>query len=113
MRKAQSETTRKFYVAVGKKIADARKRFPKTQEALAADLKVNRATVVNMERGRQQLLLHTIVRVARSLNVAAESLIPEYTFEDIAITNFVNDPNAVAWIEESLNADEAEVSHGR
>ena len=112
MRKAQSETTRKFYVAVGKKISEARRRFPKTQEALAADLSVNRATVVNIERGRQQLLLHTIVRIARSLNVTTESLIPEFSFEGIAIKNFVDDPNAVAWIENSLSAEVTEEPHG-
>lgn len=111
MRKAQTEATRKFYVAVGKKIAEVRSKFPKTQEALATDLKVNRVTVVNMERGRQQLLLHTIVQIARSLNVAPESLIPAFASEEVAVKNFVDDVEGAAWIESSLNTEE-EAPHG-
>jgi len=106
MRRTQSEAARKFYVAVGKKIAEARRDFPKTQEALAADLKLTRVTVVNIERGRQQLLLHTIVLIARSLNVKPESLIPEFFADEVAVKNFVADPSGAAWIESSLKTEE-------
>lgn len=102
MRKAQTAATRKFYVSVGKKIAEARSKFPKTQQALAADLKVNRVTVVNIERGRQQLLLHTIVLIGRSLNVKPESLIPEFVSDEVAVKDFVANPGGAAWIESSL-----------
>ena len=109
MRRTQSEATKKFYVAVGKRIAEARRNFPKTQEALAADLKVTRVTVVNIERGRQQLLLHTIVLVARSLNVRPESFIPELSADEIAVKNFVANPVGAAWIEKLTK----EKAHGR
>lgn len=106
MRKEQTEATRQFYIAVGKRIADARRKLPnKTQEALAAELGVGRATVVNIERGRQQLLLHTIVRIADCLKVPLQDLIPELSSEDVAITNFVQLPEAIAWIESSISAD--------
>lgn len=49
-----------------------------TQEALASKISLSRTSVINIEKGRQQLLVHMLVDIARSLNVAPVDLIPEF-----------------------------------
>lgn len=108
MRKARTEATRIFYAAVGKKISEVRRRQEMTQEALASAITLTRTSVVNIELGKQQLLLHTLVKIARALRVPPLHLIPDISPDDElvskAISNFVSDPKARAWIETSITS---------
>lgn len=64
-----------FYEAVGRRIRDAR-HGKLTQEALASIVSLTRTSIVNIEQGRQQLLLHTLIDIARALQVQPADLIP-------------------------------------
>jgi transcriptional regulator with XRE-family HTH domain len=66
-----------FYQKLGSQIRAARKKALLTQEALAAKISLTRATVTNIEKGRQQLLVHTLIDIAEALNVPPASLLPE------------------------------------
>lgn len=66
-----------FYRELGRCIREAREKSHLTQEALAVEVSLTRTSVTNIEKGRQQLLVHTLVQISRALNVAPESLLPE------------------------------------
>ncbi|MBI3774474.1 MAG: helix-turn-helix transcriptional regulator [Gammaproteobacteria bacterium] len=75
MRHSSLEENRDFYTAVGRRVADIRK-GRMTQETLAEKLNLTRTSVINIEKGRQQVLLHTLVNIARALQVSPTDLIP-------------------------------------
>jgi transcriptional regulator with XRE-family HTH domain len=47
-----------------------------TQEALAKKVSLTRTSIINIEKGRQQILLHNLVDIARALQVSPAELIP-------------------------------------
>jgi transcriptional regulator with XRE-family HTH domain len=66
-----------MYVALGIAIRKSRdsKVPPMTQEGLAGASGIARATIANIERGRQHVLVHTLVRIMRALDVKFEDLV--------------------------------------
>jgi transcriptional regulator with XRE-family HTH domain len=78
MRRARFEENRDFYAAVGQRIAKARD-GRLTQEALAKKTALTRTSIVNIEKGRQQILLHTLVDIAQALHLPVTELIPDTT----------------------------------
>jgi transcriptional regulator with XRE-family HTH domain len=66
-----------FYADVGRRIRKAREAFGMTQEGLASLVSLTRTSVTNIEKGRQKILLHTIVDIATALRVAPADLLPE------------------------------------
>lgn len=48
-----------------------------TQEGLASLVSLTRTSITNIEKGRQKILLHTIVDIASTLRVAPADLLPE------------------------------------
>lgn len=65
------------YAAVGARISRARRSIEMTQDALAACVGLTRASLTNIESGRQRIQLHTLLKVARVLNVSAATLLPD------------------------------------
>jgi transcriptional regulator with XRE-family HTH domain len=63
-------------LAVGRRIA-ARRAGRITQELLASKASLTRTSIINIEKGRQQILLHTLVDIANALQVSPIELIPE------------------------------------
>lgn len=53
-----------------------------TQEALASKISLSRTSVINIEKGRQQLLVHTLVDIARALHVTPADLIPDFQSDE-------------------------------
>jgi transcriptional regulator with XRE-family HTH domain len=53
--------------------------FRLTQEALASQVALTRTSITNIERGRQKLLLHTLVDIAHALSVEPAELLPVRT----------------------------------
>ncbi|MBN8648312.1 MAG: helix-turn-helix domain-containing protein [Caulobacterales bacterium] len=50
-----------------------------TQEALAAKIGVSRASIANIESGRQKVLVHTLYELAAALQLhGVHDLLPEY-----------------------------------
>jgi transcriptional regulator with XRE-family HTH domain len=103
MRKPRSDSIRHFYAAVGQKISQIRQGKEITQEALAAEISVTRTSIVNIERGKQQILLHTLIRIAKALNVDPHELLPEQVPTEQSVLEVINtlvpDPKGRSWME--------------
>jgi len=74
-----------FYKDVGRRVRAARQSKRLTQDAVANRLSLKRASITNIENGRQQLLAHTLMQLADVLCVSIYSLLPAKT-EDAAET---------------------------
>lgn len=78
-----SGTEQNLYSAVGAAIREQREKLNLSQSALAELARVNRTSITNIESGRQRLPLHTLYRIARSLDCSARELLPERPPEDM------------------------------
>lgn len=65
-----------FYKQLGEKLKKARIDANKSQESLAQILGLSRVTVVNIEKGRQKILIHNLVAAANFLEVKLSDLLP-------------------------------------
>lgn len=66
-----------FYAALGGRLRSLRKGLGLTQEAVARNVGVSRASLANIEAGRQQVLVHHLVAFADALDGASiEHIIP-------------------------------------
>lgn len=65
-----------FYRLVGERIAQARRRRQLTQEGLAPAVGLSRASVANVEKGRQAVAVHVLVKFSQVLGVPVAELIP-------------------------------------
>jgi transcriptional regulator with XRE-family HTH domain len=68
-----------FYRHVGEQIRRRRKELRMPQDTLATDVGLTRASISNIEKGRQKLLAHTLCEIARTLKVDPGSLLPAQT----------------------------------
>jgi transcriptional regulator with XRE-family HTH domain len=62
-----------FYKALGARIRELR--GPLSQEQLAKIVKLTRTSIVNIEAGRQKLLLHNLFKIADALGVRPTELL--------------------------------------
>lgn len=65
-----------FYSKLGSLLKIAREKANKSQEALADYLGLSRVTVVNIEKGRQKILIHDLLLASKFLNIDLLDLIP-------------------------------------
>ena len=65
-----------FYKQVGENIRARRKVRGLSQEALAKAVGLKRPSLSNIEKGRQNILLHTFYDISDSLNVSPDALLP-------------------------------------
>jgi transcriptional regulator with XRE-family HTH domain len=67
-----------LYKDLGRRIQEARDRAGMTQQEVADRLvpKVTRASVANMESGKQRILCHTLVALSAVLSTRPEELLP-------------------------------------
>ena len=98
MRRPRFEGNRSFYLAVGQRIA-SRRNGRMTQEALAGKASLTRTSIINIEKGRQQILLHTLVDIANALQVSPIELIPETDSLDALLRD--KPQKALDWIKAS------------
>jgi transcriptional regulator with XRE-family HTH domain len=61
-----------IYKLIGERIRDERQKKRLTQDELASRIGLKRASITNVEKGRQQLLVHTLLQIADSLGTAPE-----------------------------------------
>jgi transcriptional regulator with XRE-family HTH domain len=66
-----------FYLCLGQRVRQARREAGMTQALLAARVGLTRASVTNIEKGRQKVLAHTLWRLAETLGVSPEDLVQE------------------------------------
>lgn len=95
MRRRRLEENRDFYAAVGQRIAKTRV-GRLTQEALANRTGLTRTSIINIEKGRQQILLHTLIDISRALQIPVADLIPEMNSLEIMLRD--KPPTALNWI---------------
>jgi transcriptional regulator with XRE-family HTH domain len=77
MTKDTGNPRRELYLLLGRQIRAAREDAGLTQAELAASISLSRTSVTNIERGRQQILLHTLYDIASTLGIDAADLLPE------------------------------------
>lgn len=67
-----------FYSSLGQRVHDHRKKLKLTQDQLGAQLTppVTRASIANIEAGKQGVLAHTLVQLARVLKTTVLDLLP-------------------------------------
>jgi transcriptional regulator with XRE-family HTH domain len=73
---SQSEAQRNLYHRIGQRIRSARKKLHLTQVDLGDMVGLSRTSITNIERGRQNILVHTLYEIGRRLQVPIESLMP-------------------------------------
>lgn len=66
-----------FYRKFGQLVRQYRRRLKITQVELAARSNVSRASIANIETGRQKILLHQVYNLAESLEIEPQILLPE------------------------------------
>jgi transcriptional regulator with XRE-family HTH domain len=59
-----------IYKMIGERIRDERQKRHLTQDELASRVGLKRASITNVEKGRQKLLVHTLVQIADSLGTS-------------------------------------------
>ena len=70
------EANEGFYQQFGRQLRQARKAAGLSQADLAVALDLTRTSVTNIEKGRQQVLLHTFGRMLHVLKVTPIELLP-------------------------------------
>lgn len=66
-----------IYESLGVAVASHRKRLQLTQTQLSSRIGLSRASIANIERGRQKVLLHHVYLLASALNLPSiMSLVP-------------------------------------
>lgn len=73
---AQDTSVRAFYEQVGVLLKSARQSAGLTQEQLADGLGLTRASVANLEAGRQRVPVHTLLAAADVVGVELTTLLP-------------------------------------
>jgi len=73
-----------LYLTVGKRIKDFRVLHDKTQADISELTNINRATISNIESGRQQVSLQYLYLIAQSLNTEITTFLP--TLKELNIT---------------------------
>ncbi len=72
-----TETQAYLYESIGKQIKLLRKRSRMSQEELAEKLDLSRASIVNIEKGRQHASLHLLIDLGRIFNVSLLDFLTE------------------------------------
>jgi transcriptional regulator with XRE-family HTH domain len=72
-----------FYANLGRRIQDLRATRGVTQEELGSRLetKMTRASIANIESGKQRVYAHTLIEIARALDTSLHELLPEQSGE--------------------------------
>ena len=82
-----------LYEALGRSIAAHRKAIGKTQAEIASKLSLSRASLANIERGNQKVLLHQIYNIANALELdSIGQLVPMEFSSEESTNEFKNTP---------------------
>ena len=76
-----------IYPEVGRRIREARKAksHQLTQQDLGDQIELSRESVANIESGRQQVLLHHVLRIATVLGIPLADLMPHNPTEKLSL----------------------------
>jgi transcriptional regulator with XRE-family HTH domain len=71
------DNTSSFYKQIGENIRVKRKERGLSQEGLAKAIGLKRPSMSNIEKGRQNILLHTFCDIIEALDIKTDALLPE------------------------------------
>jgi transcriptional regulator with XRE-family HTH domain len=94
-----------LYRKLGRKIRDARERSELSQEKLAERLSISRASIVNVEAGRQRPPLHVLWKIAEALGTELVLLIPRRDELAVSANPVRLDRATIKQIEDAANGD--------
>lgn len=66
-----------IYPIIGERVRQRRKSFKMKQMALAAKVGISRASLANIEIGRQGVLVHQLYALADALKLSPQALLPD------------------------------------
>ena len=90
-----------FYESLGARIRELRGgKFSQEQLAKAANL--SRTSMVNIESGRQKLLVHNLFQIAKALGVRATELLSPLETPMQAVPVFDNLTESADWVQRSV-----------
>lgn len=72
----------RFYALLGSRIREKRVNSNMKQEAFASYLNLSRASVVNIEKGRQRPSIYQIFEIANVLKIQVQDLLAPLQFEE-------------------------------
>lgn len=98
----EKEEQQYLYESIGNEIKKLRIKSRFSQEQLAHKLKLSRASVVNIEKGRQHPPLHLLIDISRVLNINFSSLINDELIIDSKST--VKDKDLKKRISKSIDS---------
>ena len=105
-----------FYADVGRRIRQARIKIGQTQEGLASLVGLTRTSIVNIEKGRQKILLHTLVDIATSLQTPSVDLLPSSNpSSKLELDTLLEGQSQKTreWVKSAVGSDKKEKKHGR
>lgn len=65
-----------LYSTLGERIKDARTKIGMSQEVLGDQLGLTKASIANIEKGRQRPMVHTLLEVAKVFRIQPIDLLP-------------------------------------
>lgn len=74
----------RFYQMLGERIKAARHKAGLKQETFASFLQLSRASIVNIEKGRQHPPIYLLWVIAKVLNIEVIELLPQFTVSEKA-----------------------------
>jgi transcriptional regulator with XRE-family HTH domain len=94
-----------FYRQLGLRLQELRGRRGLTQEQLGSLLepKTTRASIANIENGKQRVLTHTLVQLARALKVSVAELVGDGEQPHVEAGAFARELQQLGLSNESLN----------
>jgi transcriptional regulator with XRE-family HTH domain len=102
-----------FYKKVGENIRAKRKERGLSQEGLAKAIGLKRPSMSNIEKGRQNILLHTFCDIVETLGSSATALLPEQPrLEPVHMPDLTSYSKEVREFVEAGIKPEEEDSHG-
>ena len=90
-----------FYKALGARIREIRgSKLSQEQLAKAADL--SRTSIVNIESGRQKLLVHNLFQISKALKVLPSELLATLEPSSMSIPEIDASSEAAEWVQRSV-----------
>jgi transcriptional regulator with XRE-family HTH domain len=107
-----------LYRDIGLKVRDCRQKKGLNQEVFAQILCYSRASIVNIEKGRQRLSIHLLYEICKAINLKLTDLLPEIPnideelntkwkrkIEDSAEDHIFRDPKLANFLKEIESKD--------
>ena len=98
---------KRLYSLIGERVRRYREGRDLTQETLAEQVSISRASIVNIEKGRQRPPVHVLWDIAEKLGIEAADLIPDQVELADATPEAPLDENILSLIDEASEGDQA------